>query len=180
MTIEEIKNDPEHLKTICRHVINGGSVLELCEMWGVRFDEVWLWLQEDKERAGLYDKAVKAQNEWAIVKILRELKLLAFSDHRDMYDDSKRLKHPTEWSKEMGAVVQSYKVTEYFEGAGKDKEQVGWTTEVKMYDKQKAIELYGKYLKLFGERVTDSGMTLEDLVEASNDIRAKARLPGLS
>jgi hypothetical protein len=148
-------------------------------MWGIGFDKMWLWLQEDKERAGKYDKAVRAQNEWAIAKILRELKLLAFSDHRDMYDENKRLKHPTEWSKEIGSVVQSYKVTEYFEGYGKEREQVGWTSEVRMYDKQKAIELYGKYLKLFGDRVVDSGLTLEDLVEASNDIRSKSRLEGV-
>jgi hypothetical protein len=170
----------QHLREICSHVINGGSILELCEKWNVPFDVLWLWLQDDRERANMYDKAVHAQNEWAIVKILRELKLLAFSDHRMMYDANKRLKHPTEWDKETGAVVQSYKLTEYFEGAGRDKEQVGWTTEVKMYDKQKAIELYGKYLKLFGDRVVDSGLTLEDLVEASNDSRSKPRLAGIN
>ena len=177
LTVNELTG--EHLNIICSHVINGGSVIELSEMWGIPFDKLWLWMQEDKARAQLYDKAVHAQNEWAIVNILRELKRLAFSDHRDMYDENKRLKHPTQWSKEVGAVVQSYKVTEYFEGSGKDKEQMGWTTEVKMYDKQKAIELYGKYLKLFGERIADSGLTLEDLVEASNDMRSKSRLPGV-
>jgi hypothetical protein len=179
MTISEINSNPVHFRTLCAHVINGGSIIDLAEVWGVKFDELWLWIQEDKGRAQMYDKAVHAQNEWAIVKILRELKLLAFSDHREMYTAGGRLKHPTEWSKEVGAVVQGYKVTEYYEGVGKDKAQVGWVTEVKMYDKQKAIELYGKYLKLFGERVTDSGLTLEDLVEASNDARSKSRLPGV-
>lgn len=171
--------DKEKMETICSHVINGGSIIDLADMWGIAFDKLWLWIQEDKSRAMLYDKAVHAQNEWAIVKILRELRLLAFSDHREMYDSNKRLKHPTQWSKELGAVIQSYKVTEYFEGSGQDREQMGWTTEIKMYDKQKAIELYGKYLKLFGDRITDSGLTLEDLVAASNDGRAKSRLPGV-
>lgn len=170
--------DNTSLRTICAHVVNGGSILELCDLWGIGFDKVWMWLQEDKERSNLYDKAVRAQNEWALVNILRELKRLAFSDHRTMYGEDKRLKHPTEWSKEVGAVVQSYKVTEYYEGVGRDKEQKGWTTEVKMYDKQKAIELYGRYLKLFGDRVAGSeGLTLEDLVEASN---MGPRMAGLS
>ncbi len=157
-----------HLLEICKHVVNGGSILEKCEEWGMSFSDVWAWMDESRDRVNRYERAVKAQNEWAIVRILRELKLLAFSDHRAMYDDKRRLKHPTEWSKEVGAVIQGYKITEYFEGVGKDKEQVGWTTDVKMYDKQKAIEMYGKYLKLFGDRVSDGGLTLEDLVEASS------------
>jgi hypothetical protein len=169
-----------HLNELCAYIINGGSPLDLCDKWGVAWDELWLWLQADRDRSTMYDKAVHAQNEWAIARILKEIRLLAFSDHRAMYDENKRLLHPTAWSKEVGAVVQSYKVTEYFEGSGRDKEQVGWTTEVKMYDKQKAIELYGKYLKLFGDRVTvDGSLSLEELVDASNDSRATMRLPGL-
>ena len=60
----DLNNDS--LRVICAHVVNGGSVLELCDMWGVSFDKVWMWLQEDKERSNLYDKAVRAQNEWAL------------------------------------------------------------------------------------------------------------------
>ena len=168
-----------NIDEICSYIINGGSVLDLCEKYGMAWDKLWLWIQDVPARASKYDKAVHAQNEWAIARVLKEIRLLAFSDHRTMYDENKRLKHPTEWSKEVGAVVQSYKITEYFEGSGKDKEQAGWTTEVKLYDKQKAIELYGKYLKLFTDRVDVSGqLSLEELVDRSN-VGYSERMPGI-
>ena len=153
--------------------------MDLCDKWGIAWDKLWLWIQEDRERANLYDKAVHAQNEWAIARILKEIRLLSFTDHRAIYDESKRMKHPTEWSKELGSVVESYEVVEYFEGSGRDREQVGFLKKVKMYDKQKALELYGKYLKMFGDRVEHTGsLTLEELVDKSNSEYSE-RMPGV-
>lgn len=177
MTIEEL--GITEMDEICSYTINGGSVLDLCDKWGVEWDKLWLWIQADKDRATKYDKATHAQGEWAIARILKEIRLLAFTDHRELYNENKRMKHPTEWSKDLGAVVEAYEVVEYFEGSGRNKEQVGWLKKVKLYDKQKAIELYGKYLKMFGDRQVSDGLTLEDLVDASMDARARMRLPGV-
>ena len=168
-----------NIEEICSHIINGGSVLDLCDKWGIAWDKLWLWIQEDRERANLYDKAVHAQNEWAIARILKEIRLLSFTDHRQLYGEDKRMKHPTEWSKELGAVVEGYEVVEYFEGVGRDREQVGFLKKVKLYDKQKALELYGKYLKMFGDRVEHTGsLTLEELVDKSNG-EYRERMPGV-
>lgn len=176
----EIKDlNDKHVDELCAHTINGGSVLDLCETWGLAWDRVWLWLMESRERQTKYEKAVHAQGEWAIARILKEIRLLAFTDHRELYNSEKRMKHPTEWSKELGAVVEGYEVVEYFEGVGREKAQVGFLKKVKMYDKQKALELYGKYLKMFGDRQVDVSLSLEDLVDASNDSRATMRLPGI-
>jgi hypothetical protein len=168
-----------HLDQLCSHVINGGSPLDLCEKWDIAWDKLWLWVEGNKEYAHKFDKALHAQNEWAIARILKEIRLLSFTDHRQLYDKDKRMKHPTEWSKELGAVVESYEVVEYFEGVGREKEQVGWLKKVKLYDKQKALELYGKYLKMFGDRLEHTGsISLEELVDKSNTEYA-ARMPGI-
>lgn len=168
-----------HVDEVCSYTINGGSVLDLCEKWGLEWDKVWLWLMASKDRQTKYEKACHAQGEWAIARILKEIRLLAFTDHRELYTPDKRMKHPTEWSKELGAVVEGYEVVEYFEGVGRDREQVGWLKKVKLYDKQKALELYGKYLKMFGDRQVDVSLSLEDLVDASMDSRSTERIPGL-
>ena len=58
-------------------------------------------------------------------------------------------------------------------------ERIRYWKKVKMYDKQKALELYGKYLKMFGDRVEHTGsLTLEELVDKSNG-EYRERMPGV-
>ena len=164
--------------TICKHIINGGSVLDLCEMWEISYDALWEWVQADKDRAVLYEKAVCGQNEWAIVRVLKEIKAMAMVDIRELYDDKDRLLNPSEWPEHVARAVKSVQVFEEYEGTGKMRELVGYTKKVQLWDKTKMVELYGKYLKMFVDRVDHSGvLTLEDLVDSSRDARVNGRLP---
>lgn len=178
--MEKAELNNENFKVLCAHVVNGGSVLDICEMWGQTWEKVWSWIQEDRERAVMYDKAVAAQNEWAIVRVLKELRAMALSDLREMYDAKGKLKHPKDWPDHVARAVVSVDVFEEFEGVGKERELVGYTKRVKMADKLKALEMIGKHLRMFIDRVEHNGvMTLEDLVDSSNDGRARGRLPGV-
>jgi len=166
------------IMVICKHIINGGSVLDLCEMWGIGYDMMWEWVQADKDRAVLYERAVCGQNEWAIIRVLKELKAMAMADIRELYDESGKLKHPKEWPEHVARAVKSVDVFEEYEGSGKGRTFVGYTKKVQTWDKLKALEMIGKYLKMFVDRVDVSGaLTLEDLVDSSRDARVGGRLP---
>lgn len=110
-------------------------------------------------------------------KVLDELRKMAFSDIRQVTEVNKKgVKRiaSKKWSDDTAAAV--HEVSETIT-------QSGGSTKVKMYDKTKALELLGKFLKLFTEKVEHSGsiqidQTYEDLKKMSPEDRA-ARLKQL-
>jgi phage terminase small subunit len=97
--------------------------------------------------------------------VLRELLKLATSDLRKLFDDAGTLLPPDKWPDDTAIAVSSVEVEELFEGYGPDRHQIGYTKKIKFWDKPKSLELLGKHLKLFTEKIEHSGkVTLEDLV----------------
>lgn len=100
--------------------------------------------------------------------ILRELLKLATSDLRKLFDEKGALLPADQWPDDVAAAVASVEVDELFEGYGQEREQIGYTKKVKFWDKTKSLELLGKHLKLFTDKIEHSGqLTLEQLVAAS-------------
>lgn len=89
--------------------------------------------------------------------ILRELLRLARTDIGQAYDEKGRLKPIHEMPEDVRRAISGVKVFEEFEGTGKDRVQIGEVREVKFWDKVKGLELLGKHLKLFTEKVEHSG-----------------------
>lgn len=165
-----IDKGEETFKTICVHVASGGSLIDLCEMWAVRYGDMIAWIRSDKEMSRRYSDAMNDRGEWAKERILLELKRIGMADIRKIYNEDGSLKAVHEWPSEVAGFVASIETVEEFEGSGKDKEQVGWNKKVKLWNKERALELLGKNLHLFIEKVEHSGkLTLEDLVNATRE-----------
>lgn len=90
-------------------------------------------------------------------RVITEVARLGFSDLRKLFDDKGALLPVTAWPEDMAAAVSSVEVDELFEGFGENRVQVGYTKKVKLWDKPRALELLGKHLKLWVERVEASG-----------------------
>ena len=106
-------------------------------------------------------------------KVLSELSSMGFSNMLDYiktteeggaYDDLSSL------TQEQAAAIQEVTVDEYTEGRGKDARKVK-RTKFKLTDKIRALELLGKYLKLFTERIEVGG--IEGLAEAMAEARKR-------
>jgi len=112
-------------------------------------------LMEDRLQAARVDKDL----------VLGELVRIAKSDVRKLFDDNGGLLPPSQWPDDMAGAVASVEVDEIFQGYGEDREHIGYTKKVKLWKKEKALELLGKNLSLFVERVEVSGkISLEDLI----------------
>ena len=110
-------------------------------------------LRNVKVRAAI-DAALAKAAERVEVKtddILRELKRLAFVDLGGAYDDLGNLLPIKEIPEDVRRAIVGVKVFEEFEGTGRDRVKTGDVREVKLADKIRALELLGRYLKMWSE-----------------------------
>lgn len=169
--LARITNDPETLDVICAHVANGGTLIDLCRTWDLPFGWIMNWIRDERRREERYVAAMSDRAEWAIEMVLKELRAIGFSDIRELYREDGSLKPPHEWPEKTAAAVSGLDVDELFEGVGKERQQIGFVKKVKLWEKTKALELLGKNMKMFVERVdVGIGKTLEDLVVGSREV----------
>lgn len=156
------------MDVICSFVAGGGSIINLCKTWDVAYTDVLKWIRDDKTLSARYDQAIQDRSEWTIEQLLRELRLMAMSDIRDLYDDNNCLKPVKDWPEHIARAVEAVKIDELYEGTGAERTQIGETKQVKLWSKLKAVELLGKNLKLFLDHVQVSGsVKLEDIIAGS-------------
>ncbi len=141
------------LDLLCNHLANGGNIIEFCEMNNVSFCNVTTWasLPENLER---YKMAIFSQSEWAVAKILYELKEMSYSDRTAIFDDAGNIKPVSEWSKSIKKAVAGIDVRYLDDGSRIDK--------VKFESKTKTLEMMMKNLGILTERVMSLHSTTDD------------------
>jgi phage terminase small subunit len=87
-------------------------------------------------------------------RVLREIATIAFIDIRDAFGDDGQLlpikEMPEDIARAIGGIDHSV--------MGSKGEEIGLTSKIKLIDKKGALELAGKHLKLFTDRVESSGV----------------------
>lgn len=121
-------------------------------------------------------------------RVIRELSRLAFSDPRSLYRPDGTLKPPCEWDDDTAAAVASVETDEErTTGLTGQTSTVVTTTKVKRHDKRGPLELLGKHLGLFKDKLELTGkdggpieLTAEQRADAVAGILAGAakRLKG--
>lgn len=102
--------------------------------------------------------------------ILRGLLEVFQVDIADLYDERGHLKNIHDIPKSARKAMAAIDVFEEFEGTGDNREKVGETRKVKLWDKLKAGELLGEHLKLWARGQTS--ITVE--IDLAGELR-KAR-----
>lgn len=89
--------------------------------------------------------------------VLRELLRVAMADLGKAYDGNGHLLPIHDIPEDTRRAMAGVKVFDEFEGYGKERTKIGEVREVRFWDKNKALELLGKHLKLFVERLEHTG-----------------------
>ena len=172
---QEKFDDPKTIEHVFNHIANGGDLPDLCITWDVRYADIMRWVMSDNKRRESYNKAIQSQADFTQARILQELRAVAFFDVREIFNEDGTLKHPTEWPKNAAQVIAGIDTSDLWDyvededgTSGKRKEKVGLARKIKLNDKLKALEMLGKNLRMFTDRIEHGGrITLEDLVNAS-------------
>ncbi|WP_163869564.1 terminase small subunit [Myxococcus eversor] len=88
-----------------------------------------------------------------VAEVIRELRYLAFSDIGQGVGELGGVRNLKDMPEGFRRAISSIEVEELFEGKGEEREQVGIVTKVKLWPKDKALELLGRFLKMFTDKV---------------------------
>ena len=104
----------------------------------------------------IQNKVQELQNNNKITKqkIIDELAKIAFADIRNFYNDNGALKNIKDLDDDAAGAILSVETFEEHSGYGADKEKIGDTKKIKLSDKKGALELLGKHLGIFKDKVT--------------------------
>ena len=82
-------------------------------------------------------------------KVLGELAKIGFSDIRGAFDEYGNLKRPESWDDKTAAAISSIEVATKNLGDG----EVEYIHKIRLWDKKGSLELIGKHLRMFTEKV---------------------------
>ena len=162
-----IQSNPDAPEIIFSHIRNGGSYIDLAEVWQVRYSDLVNWVYIHHAEA--YAQALAARDEWTKEKLLTEVRALATMDTSQAYNEDGSLKAIADMPPALAKSLSMIETDDLFSGAGKDRERVGTTKKVKFYNKLEAIKMLGQEAaNMFTQKHEVKGkVTLEDIVSGS-------------
>lgn len=89
--------------------------------------------------------------------VLRELLRLARVDLCEAFNDDGSLKPVRDMPEDVRRAISGVDVFEEFQGRGEDREMIGYTKKLRFWDKTKALEMLGRHLKLFSDKLELTG-----------------------
>ncbi len=154
---------PGCLNLICGGVERGGNIVAMAEERGLSYGEIAAWLVGDPDRKERYEAACVLRDERLKQKILDEVERLSLVDPGRAFDPV------------TGAMIEPHLLDEETRRALvsiKSREgKYGPEFALRFSDKLKALELMGRELGMFAQKVELEAKTLGELVNASYSIR---------
>lgn len=102
--------------------------------------------------------------------VIKELAKIAFLDIRKLYTENGQLKNISDIDSDTAGAISSLETLEEYEGYGDDREKIGDTQKVKLLDKTKALELLGRHLGIFNDKIDVNVKEKEEKKNAISDI----------
>lgn len=112
-------------------------------------------------------KEIEKRTEVTQDMVIKELAKIAFLDIRKLYTENGQLKNVTDIDDDTARAISSLETLEEYDGYGDDREKIGDTQKVKLLDKTKALELLGRHLGIFNDKL---GLNVKEKEEKKNAI----------
>ncbi len=115
-------------------------------------------------------KQIEKRTEVTQDMVIKELAKIAFLDIRKLYTDNGQLKNVADLDSDTAGAISSLETLEEYDGYGDDREKIGDTQKVKLLDKTKALELLGRHLGIFNDKLDLNVKEKEEKKNAISDI----------
>jgi phage terminase small subunit len=107
-------------------------------------------------------------------RVIREIARLAFADPRKFFNDDGTAKSISQLDDDTAAALAGVEIFEEFAGKSDDRSLTGYTKKFKIADKRASLELLGRHLKLFTDKLEVAG----DAMLAERLAAGRKRLQG--
>ena len=151
---------PTFMPDVIDRLANGEMVLNLCASLGVKYSELLGYVTADTVRSQMFTAAVKAGEGWLIQRLSQELHNIGLHDIKDAIDSDGCVRPIEEIPEALRRTIAGIEVEELYEMQGREKVYIGRVKKIKLIDKTKAIEMLGKKLDMFIDKVHVSGEVL--------------------
>lgn len=168
------------LEDICGNVANGGSLIDWCAFRDVRYSDMVKWIDDPAQaaRKNAYHEALEARVEWTVQRILDEVRLIGTVDIREAYEADGTLRAVKEMPADVARAIVGIETTEIYEKDGDKRRAIGCVRKVKFLDKLRALELLGKTVAMFSDKV-EHGVadSLATLLERAMAVEKAVKVP---
>lgn len=115
-------------------------------------------------------KEIEKRTEVTQDMIIKELAKIAFLDIRKLYTENGQLRNVADIDDDTAGAISSLETLEEYDGYGDNREKIGDTQKVKLLDKTKALELLGRHLGIFNDKLDLNVKEKEEKKNAISDI----------
>jgi phage terminase small subunit len=136
-------------------------------------------LLKDAEVIAAIDQSNEKENkrlDLTVERVKTEIARLAFYDPAAFWNENGTAKPIHEIDEDSRRAIAGFETAELFEGTGEDRGLAGYIKKFKLADKNKAIEMAARHLKMLTDKVEVSG--LDEMAEVV--ARARRRAAGES
>lgn len=166
--LAELLGAPEVLRDICDSIVSGGTLPEWCTAHGVAYQPVAAWINAEDHRRERFKMAQDLRGEFLSELVVRNLREFVEVDLARAFGADGALLPMDQIPPDIRRALAGVEVEELFAGKGDKREHVGTVRKIKRVDPARALELLGKYRRMFVDKVEhDIGPTLEKLLSAS-------------
>lgn len=104
----------------------------------------------------------------SVEKVLKDLKRIAECDLKDAYNEDGTLVNVRNMPEDIRKCISAIEV---YEEKDREGNWIGTTKKIKFWDKNKALEMLGKYLKLFTEEVNVNVQSTVTIIQREEIVR---------
>ena len=107
--------------------------------------------------------------------VIKELAKIAFLDIRKLYTENGQLKNVADIDDDTAGAISSLETLEEYDGYGDERAKIGDIQKVKLLDKTKALELLGRHLGIFNDKLDVNVKEKEEKKNAISDILSQMK-----
>lgn len=147
---EKLLSDPDAMVKLVDHISGGGTLSDYVRAHDVPYGIVSGWIAIDPERARAYQIATEIRSGRNRDDIIGQWSDMATADIADAFvSENNTLKPIHEIPESARRMISSIDVLEHYD---KDGVLTGITKKIKLWDKNKTLEMFAKHHRMLGDK----------------------------